>query len=407
MKKLLSVILAALILVCPLSGFAANAAETLEWYFCDDIEDCDPWIYEYKGGITLGETEVRFTDSEFDYYTFNAENAGYYYVECNNYEILWFGFPEGIKDGKAFREAEGYYASESDIEKKVVFKLNAGETVFGIDFSNDADPEDICKVEIEYLGNSITDIRFDEGALDNLVLEYDLYDTDSSYFRSNVEVVFSSGKTVTFPKEWVQVDDDDYDWTEGENKATAVFMDFRKSVIVNACGMTDLITDVEFVNFDEYKEISTSFTDYYNEYIYGAELVFTLADGEKVNINTNKEEYIEINGRYYDVYAFYSFNGAEDVDIEIVVGGYTVKTYECEAVKSSYVDGSGMLFSRLGSNLKDSFYYSRVAFSELLRMYDAGDFEDTLSDTSYYFNLSFEHFMDCFTLIRTFMSYYF
>ena len=130
MKKFLSVILAALILVCPLSGFAANEAETLEWYFCDDSEDCEPWFYNCKGNIGLGETEIKFTEKEFsDYYTFNAEKAGYYYVECSDYEIDWFGFPETIKDGKAFREAEGYYVSDSYVEKKMVYKLDAGETV--------------------------------------------------------------------------------------------------------------------------------------------------------------------------------------------------------------------------------------------------------------------------------------
>lgn len=408
MKKFLSVILAALILVCPLSGFATDAAETLEWYFCDDLDYCEPWYYEYKGEIALGETEIKFTEDDYcDYYTFNAENAGYYYVECNNYEILWFGFPEGITDGKAIREAENYYASESDIEKKIIFKLNAGETVLGIDFGYEADPEDICKIEIEYLGDTVTDIVFEEGVLDNLVLDVDLFDTDASYVQTDVDVAFSGGKTITFPDCWVQIDADNYDWVKGENNATAVFMDFKKDVVVTACEMTDLITDVEFVNLDEYENITTFYDDLYATDIYGAELVFTLANGEKINFNTYDEEYIEINGQNYYTYASYFYNDSEDVDIVISVGGIEIGRYECNVTKTSYIDGSGKLFADIGENLKDSFYYSRVAFSEILRIYDESDIEDTLYDVIYYLGRSFECFSGCFTIIGMFMSYYF
>ena len=335
------------------------------------------------------------------------EKEGYYYVECNNYEISWFGFPEEVTDGKAIREAEGYFISGSDIEKKAVFKLNAGETVFGIDFNDEAYPEDICKVKIEYLGDAVTDITFDENAFDNLILEVDLYNTDASYIGTDVNVVFSLGKTIAFPDEWIQIDDEDHNWVKGENNATANFMGFRKNVVVTACEMSDLITDVEFVNFGKYKNVVTDFNDYYAEDIYGAELVFTLADGEKISVNTDCTDYIEINGREYYTYTAYIYNNAEDVDIEIVVGGVEIAVYECEAAKSSYIDGSEKLFNCIGKNLKDSFFYSRVAFSEFLRIYDAGELEDAFYDASYYFSLSFTNFINCFSLIGMFMSYYF
>lgn len=408
MKKFLSVILAALILACPLSGFATDAVETLEWYFCEDIETCDPWIYNFKGDITTGETEIKFTEDDyFDYYTFNAEKTGYYYVECNNYEIDWFGFPEGIADGKAIREAEGYFVSGSYVEKKAVYKLNAGETVFGVDYNHEADPEDNCKVEIEYLGNEITDLIFKEKTFDNLVLDCDLLDNDGSYILTDASVVFSGGKTVAFPDEWIEVQTDDYEWEKGENKAVAVFMDFRKDVVVTACEMKDLVVDVEFVNLSEFENVTTSFNDSYNIDLYGAELAFTLANGEKATVNTSEEDFIEINNRYYFVYAFYDIISPEEVDIAVYLGNDIFKTYECNVTQESYIEGSSYLFSDIGENIKDSLYFSRVAFSEFLRIYDAGDIGEGFEDAFYYFRLSFNRIVNCFELVKMFMNYYF
>lgn len=409
MKKFLSVILAALILVCPLCGFATEAPETLEWYFfCDDSEPCDPWIYSYKGSIGLGKSEVKFTEGEYnDYYTFNAENAGYYYVKCSENDILWLDFPEEIKDGKAFGEAEGYFISESECDIESIIKLDAGETVLGIDFRRMSDPEETYEFEIDYLGSEITDIVIEEEALENLILDVDLLNNDGSYTFTDVDVVFSGGKTITVKNEWLELYTDTYSWVKGENNATIDYMNFSKNVVVHACEMSDVITDVEFVNFDEYKDVITTFDEPYAKEIYGAELVFTLADGNKINFSTEYEESIEINGRSYYPYAYYSYNGAEDVDIKISVSGIIVETFDCDVTKSSYIDGSGLLLSCIGDSLKDSFYYSRVAFTEFMRMYDAEDFEDTLYDTLSYFNLSFEKFINCFRLLETFMNYYF
>lgn len=411
MKKFLSVILAALILVCPISCFATEVAkQTLEWNFCDDDDYCDYWTYSYKGDMTLGENEITFTeDSYCDYYTFNAENAGYYYVEYSNndYPIDWLGFPEEIIDGKAQLIAKNCSAESADNEAKTVFSLDAGETVLGIDFTGNAKPTDTYNIKIEYLGNAITDITFEEGVLENLVLDVDLYDTDGSYVLTDVDALFSDGKTITFPEQWILINSDNYDWVKGENKATAYFMDFKKSVVITACEMTELVTDVEFVNLDKFKNIVSTFEDIYSEEIYGAELVLTLANGEKITTVTDYEDPIEINGRDYYVYAYYNYIDAESAEIRVSIGGETIGTFECDVIKSTLAEGGKNLISGIGQNLKDSFYYSRVAFSEILRIYDVDDIEDTLYDVSRYFKRSINCFKYCFALIQQFMNYYF
>ncbi len=407
MKKLLSIILAALILTCPLCSFATEAVQTLDWYFCDDPDYCEPWVYNYKGEVTLGENTLVYTEDDYcDYYTFNAENSGYYYVECNDEEIEWFAFPEEIQNGKAYFEAEGWFVSGSDIEKKAVYKLDAGETVLGIDYSWYAEITDYYSFKIEYLGNTITDIIVDEGALDNLIIDIDVYDHDYSYIFSDVEVVFSEEKSVVFPDEAVEIWQIGYDWSKGENEAVISYMEFEKNVIVTACELTNVITDVEFVNLDEYKNVQTSYNDPWYEHIYGAELVFTLADGTKIEADSNETEIIELNGREYYFYVTYEYNSSDDVDIMIAVEGIALKTYKCNVTKTTLAENTKYLFNDISTSIKDSMYYTRLAFSELLRFYDSSDFEDVIYEALWYFEYAAYCISEIFCSISFFADYY-
>ena len=380
MKKFLSVILAAIILACPLlSGFATEAAQTLEWYFCDEPEYCDPWFYNYKGEAECGDNKIVFTEDDYcDYYTFTVENTGYYYVECIDEEVSWFGFPEGIKDGKAYFETEGYYISGSDIEKKAVYKLNKGNTVLGVDFSDYADADETYLIKIEYLGDAITDIIPEEGMIDNLIINVDVYNNDSSNLYGDVSVAFSGNKTIIFPDESLEISAKNHEWTEGENSAVIEFMDFKKDVVINALELNNVIKDVEFVNVDEHKNVTTAYNDFYVEEIYGAKLIFTLADGTKIEVDTNETNLIELFGREYYFYVAYCYNSADDVDIVIVFEFTDLKSYDCNVTKSTLAVNTNMLFSNIGTNIKDAMYYLRLALSELLTAYDASALEYVL-----------------------------
>ncbi len=411
MKKFMSVILAALILVCPLlSAFATQAPETLEWYFCmeEDIEYCDPWIYDYTGEITLGENEIAFTEDEgCNYYTFNAENAGYYYVECLEEKISWLGFPREIKDNTAFLEAESYYISGSDLERKIVYKLDAGETFFGVDLYGEYEVDETYTVKIEYLGEEITDFTFDEEIIDNLIKDVDVFDGGYSGFGTDVTVEFSSGKTLLFPEEWIELYTEDSTWKKGENDITIWFMGISKNITVTVHEITDFITDVEFTNYDEYKNITTNYDDYLWDNIYGAKLTFTFADGEKVSVDTNTDETIEINGRDYWVYVSYIYESPEDVTIEIAVENCILKTYDCNASKSSFAETSKAFAQDIGSNIKDAFYYVRLGIAELFTAYDKTDFEDTWLSALFYFGRAATRISNCSYLFEQFIAYNF
>lgn len=407
MKKILSVILAALILACPLCSFAAEAAQTLDWYFCFDDEYCEPWNYNYQGEVVLGENEITYIEDKYCvYYTFNAEESGYYYVECTDEEIVWSAFPEIIKNGNAYRVAENDYISENNIEKSV-YKLNAGETVFGIDFDGGCvDTVDKYSITIEYLGESITELTLDDGALDNLVIDVDLFNNDTSYISSDVDVVFSGGKTITFSDKYLQIDANNHNWVKGENNATLHFIGYETDVVVNACEITDIFTDVEFLNLDEYINVKTSYNDYYHEYIYGAKLVFTLADGSKIEIDTADTDIVEFNNREHYVYAYYVRNNSDDVDIIISVDGITLETYECNASKTTLAENTGYLFEDIRINIKNSMYYTRIGFSELLRFYDASDFEYRLTRAIWYFKDAMYYLKNIFYDMSIFFDFY-
>ncbi len=411
MKKIMSVILAALILVCPmLSAFATQAPETLEWYFCmeEEIEYCDPWIYDYMGEITLGENEVSFTGEEgSSYYTFNAENAGYYYVECLEEKVSWFGFPEKIKNNTAFYEKEGYSISGSDLERKTVYKFDAGETFFGVDLYGSFNADETYKIDIEYLGEEITDFTFDEENLDNLIMDADVFDGGYSGFGTDVTVEFSSGKTLFFPEEWIELYTEDSTWEKGENEVTVWFLDFKKEITVTVHEITEFITDVEFVNYDEFKNVTTRYNDFLWENIYGAKLVFTFADGEKVLFDTDTDENIEINGRDYWVYVSYIYESPEDVTIEIAIENCILKTYDCNATKSSLSESANALGQDIGSNIRDAFYYLRLGIAELFVIKDETEFEDAWLSALFYFERALTRISNCKYLFELFIDYNF
>lgn len=410
MKKFLSVILAALILVCPLSGFATEAAQTIEWYFCmeEEIEYCDPWIYNYMGEITIGENEVAFINEEgCSYYTFNAENAGYYYIECLDEKVGWFGFPGKIENNTAFYEEECNSISGSDIEKKTVFKLDAGETFFGIDLYGEYEEDETYKVTIDYLGEEIKDFTFNEEITDNLIKDIDVFDGSYSGFGTDITVEFSSGKTLFFPEEWLEIYTEDSIWKNGENNITIWFMGFGKDVTVTVYELTDFITDVEFTNYDEFKNVTTNYSDYLWNNIYGAELIFTFADGKKASIDTAVNDVIEINGRELCVYTSYVFAGPEEVTIEIAVENCVLKTYDCNASKSSFAESSKALTQDIFTNIKDAFYYIRLGMAELFTSYDKSEFENAWFNAVFYFGNAATRLSDCTYLFRLFIDYNF
>lgn len=411
MKKFLSFILAAIILACPLCSFATNAAETMDWYFCDEeyLNECEPWIYTFGGETALGENEITFDGVNFcTYFTFNAEASGYYYVECNDAEIDWLGFPESVKNGSAYREATSCYISEDDINKDFIFRLDAGETYLGVDFLYFADPEDKYNISIEYIGEEITDINFEDGTFENLILYYDLYDGDISEISADFEVIFSSGKSVELKEKYIYLHTENYEWVKGENNATVSFMDFEKEVVVTAFEISDFIADVNFTNYDDYKNIKREFSDYYySDDIYGAKLIFTLASGEMVEINTGYDETIEINGRDYWLYVFYNHINSEETEIVVYVGGYAIKTYECNTEKSTLAEGARLLGSRVGENIKNASYNLRLAISEIFTVYDENYFEEAIQDSIYYFENAVINLSDIVFLFDLFFDFYF
>lgn len=411
MKKFMSVILAALVLVSPMiSAFATQTSETIEWYFCmeEEIEYCDPWIYDCMGEITVGENEVGFINEEgSSCYTFNAENAGYYYVECLEEEIGWFGFPEEIKNNTAFHEKEAHSISGSDIEKKTVFKLDAGETFFGVDLYEEYEEGETYTVKIEYLGEEITDFTFDEEITNNLIKDVDVFDGGYSGFGTDVTVEFSSGKTLFFPEEWLELYTEDSTWKKGENNITIWFMGFGKEVTVTVYELTDFIADVEFTNYDEFKNITTSYNNYLWDTIYGAKLDFIFTDGEKVSVDTAVDEIIEINGREHWFYVSYAYESPEDVSIEIAVENCILKTYDCNATKSSLSESARALGHDVGSNLRDAFYYFRLGIAELFIIRDETEFEDAWLNAVYYFGRAAARLSNCTYLFELFIDYNF
>ena len=242
--------------------------------------------------------------------------------------------------------------------------------------------------------------------IDDLIIDVDVYNNDSSYLYGDVSVVFSGGKTVTFPDESLEIFTKNSEWVTDENNAVIKFMDFEKDVVINAHELDDIITDVEFINVDEFKNVTTAYNDFYVEEIFGAKLVFTLADGTKIEADTNETNFIELFGREYFFYVAYVYNSADDVDIVIIFEFSELKSYDCNVTKSTLAVNANMLFGNIGTNIKEAMYYLRLALSELLAAYDSSDLEYVLPRVIWRLEQAGTRIERIFNDISSFFDYY-
>ena len=334
-RKMLASALALVIAFCSVSAFAAEEDKTLDW----DIYNAG-YVYEFEyAGDFTGEKLVVDDGLEgqeyIEYYNVDIPQTGYYVVSVKRISGYYSNilFPEKIENGVAYGEARKVRLNE-EIENEIytfnsLYRFSAGETVLGLIYSDAA-----FEISFEFVGESVTDIKFEDGAFSG-IFEYDICeDSDNGDMLAtgiDAEVILSSGKE--FKVETFVIEHENA-LVKGENAAEIVFFDYREPVNVTIYEITDYINSVEFKNPE-----SITVKKYFNgdngdiEFNGGEEFVVTFTDGTTVNTS----DFVTLpNGRRYFVRSVVTGWWNEKPVIMIDVAQYTYSDYDVTAVEAGF-----------------------------------------------------------------------
>lgn len=339
-KKLLSIIMSAIIILCSFTtAFAADGP----------LKNGD-YEYIYRGEISYGWTEVCerpsfSTEDLYIYYTFNASEDGYYLFGYGTpHTSMWAGIMD-INTGTEpdYEETIRYYYA---VDK--IYYLEKGSYNFVIDIYSTA--EDV-NIQSEFLGKDITDISFDYEQL----LDYDLYwygseENYSFVSYADATISFSSGKSYSF-SDGILEGTRNSEPVEGKNDVTVYFLDKEISTFVTVYPVSHFISDAELSNVEYYLGNGV---EYYNrlekEYPYGETITVTFTDGTKqiVEYKTSQEWITLPNGQEYEIYVgydteYHSFN-RNTYHLKIYLGyNCIIKSYDISNSKATFIENIKVL----------------------------------------------------------------
>lgn len=385
LKKVLAVLLAAAVVVMGgATAFASSDNQTLDW---DTMYE--DFTADYVGEITAKNFAIseQGDGNEFVYYTFDADESGYYMVTYDWYPVDDCIIAETLTNGKVTESKESEVISSNDIVTEV-FYLEDG--INYICFDRYFDGED-SYASIEFLGAEIEDIIIDEDTLQDLLVDVDIleYEYEEGFvWWTDTVIKFSSGKTIS-SEDMELVFDMNNPVAEGEISLTLNYLDFSKDFTATAVEFESIFADAEIVEIDD----CTTVEEYYDgsintNKVEGATLKVTFTDGTTAT-GTVYDSYASItfpNGRDYYFAVYYSFeddgNYYCNIAFETAEDIIECKSYVCETVDADCA-GNGDI---LNENITYPFDYASYNFlMNLLNL----DYTSTIGEVIYVLSATF------------------
>ncbi len=275
-----------------------------------DLIGTMPIKINYKGNIETGKNHLTFEGDDFIYYmSFYADKAGYYRFKgdyesrlayCRVNVPIQSSSNGNIKD---FADGEGTY------KDGFVYYLDEGENTLVIEKGIRYEGNETY-VDVEYLGEEIAEIVFDEEKVNNVVLGYDEYVEGDILLWQKQEGIDNGLYGNIFPLKVIFTDGTECDLGEceltyrvkegelKEGKNTAIFTlwgeEYEKELTLHP--VTDYVKEIEVDNLDDfiYAEIGE------DGYVYDKPdeiyVTVTYADGSKETFNSNEwDGYIRLD----------------------------------------------------------------------------------------------------------------
>ena len=404
LKSFVATILAAVIaLSCFNVSFAAS--ETIIWDLYEET-----YSYEYAGSLIEGENGIGNPESNSSYYTFDAQEAGFYVFTYNYYNASWrIDIAESFENDTAQNSVDQYFfydEDEEEIENFLVY-LEKGEQIIGVENYYSEDGEALI---IEYMGEEITSFETES---ETLLLGQEIHcyseeyeGEDEAYYYSlysDVTVTFSSGKTITINDLWGEISEE---IQKGENVLPYEFLGKEYEFRVKVELITDYIENVEISNVEDYH-----IKEYYSHYDFpsldGETLTVTFKDGSTAEYTFGiDEEFVLPNGKEtWFGFGFYVDDG--DAFLEIYIANTVIKTYDCGITGADFSENKEMLKSNIIEQVNNFSYYLRRAMIIAL---ECDSFEEYVSygleESLMRFRWACEAFVGIFTESFYLIGYY-
>lgn len=358
------------------SAFAADTDETVKWIYSDEHYEYVEYFIN-RGAVNEGENEISLEGTSYDEnecYTFDASQDGYYLFTSNGFS---FDISEKTVDGNPVNYANGNYGYDDNNEYRIVY-LPEGVTYIGIySYYNVS----VGEIDIEYLGDEIVDIEFDQADFENLIIDYDFgYGTGIGFdIECEPTFVFANGNEITLKNSYIRFATDG-EVEEGENViTTANTFGFEKQITMTCYELSSFIEKIEISNLDKYLKVREYYIsgdrgfDFYSspedaDGIQGETLTVTLSDGTKQNYIIDWYEGVNIilqNGKEIYVYCSDEIYDGKDYFV-LVVGGQVMIEKECEVIEVDDEGNAARLKERIDSVVSRLKRNLAFWFSELI-----------------------------------------
>lgn len=399
MKKTIKTTVAmllALILACgSLTAFASTPAD-IEWNFWDAESNT---VYSYAGEIVVGADaiDVRGSDSEeneeYIYYTFEAEETGYYVVKTN--DQCWCGIPEKYENGVYLNTKD--YTSADDFTTRIYY-LEEGEYIIGFDVYYEVQEV----VGIEFFGD-VVNIDYNEEIMKDLIVENNIYkneyEEDEHDYWLDAEfltVEFENGSDITREYTTILVYTDE-ELVKGEYEVEIGIygIPYRQKATITVVDVRDIVAKVELEDLELYTDLAYYFDgNSYNSATGTEDLVITYTDGTTevvedfdgwawLDKNIGVESYYDTNEDGYWCYF-------------IVVAGAEYVKEICTERDATGMENILMYHAINMSRISGTFDWMGIYFRNIFR---AESISDAFDNLGYFFTESTSDWLYTFAVI--------
>ncbi len=376
MKKIIKTValIFAFVMMCStVSAFAVNVGAVIEWGetgYGNEIQGYRMCVYE--GTLTEGENKLS-RNEQLCCREFNAAKDGYYSVEYNRNEIGWFDVSERLENGNPVDTKE-LFESESENEQTLVY-LEKGTHFISYLL---LDGTETAVMKIEYQNVEISDIKFEEGTFDNLVLGADVWyseGTGEPCYGMNIDatVVFTNGKEFELNYAKFVLGTDGY-LENGESEVTVSIFDYTETQTITLYTVDYFIEDIEIENLDKYlnsvKFYDGSYESTFEDGIDG-KVTIRFNDGTAVTWNGIESNATVPfpNGRFYALWVVedsYSKEGKVELGFDIAEKYFSIG--ECKVRNATFAENS----EKLGKYILLQLDRIEFSFSEFSNAFKEG-----------------------------------
>lgn len=373
LKNLASVILVAIIamgMIVP--AFAVDYKSAIDW--TDEYGDTSTYYYATAKEVTVGANNLDYLDCVYSltevpdeelyafrcyniYYKFTVDKTGYYHFSTVD-NVIGYGVPKSFDGQKAKGHVDYVFYGESDS----LFYIEKGERILCALFPVTTNLQMSDTLNIEYVGDVITEYSVDSETLDDFIIGKDVWEEKTKDFgiATTCTVKFKNG--ASFVMEDIYLEGTCSSTPKaGKNTATLNLFGKKKNITFTAYYLKDLVKSVEVTNMDRYTEFITDYTGetrYEPLNVEDVTVNFKNGTSTTVTLSEGQGEVVLSNGSVADVYAGLSMNKDGSYDFVITVGNEVFKRTDVTVSEGTIIDNVSYLtednfdaLSRVGSDI--------------------------------------------------------